>query len=170
MANLKAFKENPQKQLLEQIKDARCVMLGSPNAEEHMQPMAPQLDDNLIEKQPGVIYFFSDKTSDLGRAVLTDNGPIMLTYMSKDYQACVRGKLYPNVNPEVIERFWDPVIASWYPGGKTDPNILILRFEMEDAAIWAGSNNPIKFFYEITRANLTDTKPDIGDRTHIEAA
>lgn len=170
MADLKAFKENPQKQLLEQIRDARCVMLGSPNSKEHMQPMAPQLDNDLIEQEPGVIYFFSDKTSDLGQAVLSDSGPVMLTYMSKDYQACVRGKLYPNVNHEVINRFWSPIIGSWYPGGKTDPNILILRFEMEDAAIWASSGNPIKFFYETTKANLTDSKPDIGEKTHIEAA
>lgn len=170
MADLKAFKDNPQKQLLEHIQDARCVMLGSPNREEHMQPMAPQLDDDVIDKHPGIIYFFSDKTSDLGRAVLTDNGPVMMTYMSKDYQACIRGKLYPSVNAEIIERFWSPVISSWYPGGKTDPNILTLRFEMEDAAIWASTGNPIKFFYETTKANLTDTTPDIGEKTHIEAA
>ncbi|WP_427453204.1 pyridoxamine 5'-phosphate oxidase family protein [Litorimonas sp. WD9-15] len=170
MADLKEFKENPQKQLLEQIKEARCVMLGSPNPSEHMQPMSPQLDDDIIENYPGNIYFYSDNTSDLGKAVLADNGPVMLTYMTKDYQACVRGRLYPITNMQLIERFWNPIVASWYPGGKTDPKMMMLRFEMEDAALWASTDSTLKFLYETTKANITDTLPDIGDRTHIKSA
>lgn len=170
MADLKDFKENPQKQLLEHLKDARCVMLGSPNPGEHMQPMAPQLDDDMIENDSGAIYFFSDRTSDLGKAVLNMDNDVMMTYMEKDYQACVRGRLFPNTNPAVIDRFWNSIVASWYPGGKTDPKMLVLRFEMEDAALWASTGNPIKFFYETTKANMTDTLPDVGDKANIKVS
>lgn len=168
MADLKDFKENPQQHLLEQLEDARCVMLGSPNPAEHMQPMSPLLDNELIKNQPGTIYFFSDNTSDLGKAVLADSGPVMMTYMTKDYQACVRGHLHANTNAALIERFWNPIAASWYPGGKTDPKMLILRFEMEDAALWASTGNPLKFLYETTKANMTDTMPDVGEKAHIK--
>lgn len=55
MANLKKFEQNPQRQLLEEIKGTRCVMLGSPDHDQHMQPMAPQVDE-----ESGIIYFYSD--------------------------------------------------------------------------------------------------------------
>jgi len=170
MADLDKIETEPQVQLLERIRGARCVMLGSPNPGEHMQPMAAQIDDALIETDPGAIYFFSDKTSDLGKAVLMDSGPVMLNVVEKDYQACVSGHLYPNTDRTIIDRFWNPIAASWYPGGKDDPKLLILRFEMMDAAIWASSKNPVKFLYETAKANLTKTTPDVGKKTHIKAA
>lgn len=168
MTDLKDFQDDPQTQLLETLKDARCVMLGSPNPAEHMQPMSPQIDDDLIQNDPGAVYFFSDNTSDLGQAVLAGSGPVMLTYMTKDYQACVRGRIYPQTDPALIDRFWNSIVASWYPDGKTDAKLMMLRFEMMDAALWASTGNPLKFLYETAKANLTDTVPDVGDRTHIQ--
>lgn len=170
MADLGEFKENPQKQLLEQLSDARCVMLASPNPAEHMQPMSPQLDDDLIENYPGTLYFYSDNTSDLGKAVLTNPDTVMMTYMTKDYQARARGILSVAAEPGLVDRFWNPIVASWYPGGKSDPKMLMLKFEIKDAALWASSGNPLKFLYETAKANVTDTMPDVGERAHIKVA
>jgi len=170
MTDLGDFKANPQKHLLEQLSDARCVMLGSTVPTQHMQPMSPQLDDDLIENHPGTIYFYSDRLSDLGRAVLEDPGTVMMTYMTKDYQACVSGYLSPVTEAGLVDRFWNPVVSSWYPGGKADEKMLMLKFEMKDAALWASSGNPIKFLYETAKANVTDTTPNVGERAHITVA
>lgn len=170
MTDLSDFKKNPQKQLLELLSEARCVMLGSPDPAEHMQPMSPQLDDDLIEAQPGTVYFFSDSTSDLGQAILAKADDVMLTYMTKSYQACIRGRLSIATETTLVDRFWNSIVASWYPGGKTDPKLLMLKFEMKDAAIWASTGSPIKFLYETAKANLTDTLPDVGERAHIKVA
>lgn len=168
MTDLGDFKKNPHKHLLEQLSDARCVMIASPNPAEHMQPMSPQLDDDLIENYAGTIYFYSDNTSDLGKAVLAKADDVMMAYMTKDYQACVSGRLSVATEAGLVDRFWNPIVASWYPGGKTDPKMLMLKFEMKDAALWASSGNPIKFLYETAKANLTDTLPDVGERAHLK--
>ena len=60
------------------------IVVPSALPSEHMQPMSPQLDDDLIENHPGTIYFYSDRLSDLGRAVLEDPSDVMMTYMTKD--------------------------------------------------------------------------------------
>jgi len=36
----------------------------------------------------------------------------------------------------VIERLWNPIIASWYKDGKDDPDLLLLRFDTERADVW----------------------------------
>jgi general stress protein 26 len=36
----------------------------------------------------------------------------------------------------VIDRLWNPMIASWYEGGKDDPDLALIRFDTEQADIW----------------------------------
>lgn len=162
MADLDKFNDNPQRQLLEEVKSARCVMLGNPAPDAHMQPMAPQIDPD-----DGVIFFYSDKTSDLGQAILEQPATVMMAHIDTDYQACVRGTLYPHHDMETIEKFWGPVASSWYPGGKTDPKMMMLRFVPHDAAIWASDKSFIGFAYETAKANLTDNLPDVGDMKNV---
>jgi general stress protein 26 len=175
MADLSKFESAPKLQLLTEIKGARCVMLGSPVSSEHMQPMSPQIDKETLEtvKKGGgsVIYFYSDNTSDLGKAVINNPGArVTATHIGCDYQASVEGALFPvEDDPDLIDRFWNPIVASWYPGGKTDDKMLMLKFVPIIASIWASTANPIKFVYETTKANLTDTLPNVGKNKTIAA-
>jgi len=157
MANLKKFDENPQRQLLEEIKGARCVMLGSPDHDKHMQPMSPQVD-----VEAGVIYFYSDSTSELGSTILARPSSVHLCHIDGDYQACVKGMLMPHNDRAIIDKFWSPAVEAWYPGGKTDPKMLMLKFEPHDAAVWASDKSMIGFMFEIAKANLTGKTPDVG--------
>lgn len=175
MADLSKFETNPQTQLLEEIKGERCVMLGSPNPSEHMQPMSPQIDQAMIDVVerggPSIIYFYSDRTSDLGKAVLDNPGTMVRAcHIGSDYQACLEGEIYPiEATRDLIERFWNPIVASWYPEGQDDPKMLMLRFDIDNAAVWASTGNPLKFVYETAKANLTDTQPDVGKSKVIAA-
>ena len=175
MADLSKFESEPRTQLLEELKDARCVMLGSPNPAEHMQPMDPQVDDKSIEdvKSGGapLIYFYSDRTSDLGQAVLAKPGAdVEATYNDKDYQASLKGRIFPiQHDEELVDRFWNKMVASWYPDGKQDSKLLMLCFVPDTAAIWASTGNPLKFLYETAKANLTDSQPDVGGHKVLAA-
>lgn len=165
MTSLKKFEENPQKQLMDALSDARCVMLASTNPKDHMQPMSPQIDDDAHDH---VIYFYSDKTSDLGKRIMIQPGDVELCYMDKDYQASVMGRLSVHRDESTIDKFWNPMVAAWYPGGKTDPKMLMLKFVPEKAHIWASDKSTIGFMYEITKANLKDELPDIGESKEIQ--
>ncbi len=163
MANLDKFNENPQQQLLEEVKGARCVMLGSTDPEHHMQPMAPQIDpDNRV------VYFYSDNKSELGEAIMKNPGMVHMCHIDKDYQACVRGHLAVHTDPAIVDKFWNPIVSAWYPGGKTDPKLIMLRFLPDEAAIWASTGNPLKFMYEVAKANIKDTEADMGEMKVID--
>ena len=36
----------------------------------------------------------------------------------------------------VIDRYWSKQVEAWYPGGRNDPNLLMLRFDLGSAEIW----------------------------------
>ncbi|MGE6698901.1 pyridoxamine 5'-phosphate oxidase family protein [Hyphomonas sp. NPDC076900] len=163
MANLKKFEQNPQRQLLEEIKGSRCVMLGSPDHDQHMQPMAPQVDE-----EAGIIYFYSDKTSELGQTVLKSPGMVHMCHIDKDYQACVRGELAPHHDKSTVEKFWGPVVDAWYPGGTEDPKLMMLKFVPHDAALWASDKSALGVFFEVAKANIKDEQPDLGKSKHVQ--
>ena len=35
-----------------------------------------------------------------------------------------------------IDKLWNTHVESWFPGGRADPNLLLLRFDIESAEIW----------------------------------
>jgi general stress protein 26 len=162
MPSLSKFESNPQAQLLSEIKKARCIMLGSPNKDEHMQPMTPQVDD---EEQ--IIYFYSDRYSDLGKAVIQAPSFVHLCHIDDDYQACLKGYLETHHESSTVEKFWNPIVGAWYPGGQSDPKLLMLKFTPEHAAVWASDKSTIGFAYEIAKANFTKTMPDVGRSAEI---
>ena len=163
MANLKKFEENPQRQLLREIKGSRCVMLGSPDHDHHMQPMAPQVDEDA-----GIIYFYSDNTSELGKAVLKSSGVVHICHIDDDYQACVRGALHPHHDKATIDKFWGPMVEAWYPGGKDDPKMLMLKFVPNDAEIWASDKSMLGVLFEVAKANMKDETPDLGKTKQVQ--
>lgn len=163
MADLKKLKENAVEQIWERLSDARFVMLGSTNPAHHMQPMTPQVADDR-----GEIWFYSDNTSELFEAASQTPGNVHMCLGDKDYQACISGRLSVGQDQEMVDRFWSPVVAAWFEGGKADPKLGMLRLQPVDAAIWATDANSVTFAWEMAKANIKDEKPDIGARESVE--
>lgn len=41
----------------------------------------------------------------------------------------------------VVDRLWNPFVAAWYPAGKDDPTLLLLRFDPAQAEIWLNGSS-----------------------------
>lgn len=62
----------------------------------------------------------------------------MAQYVAKghDLFACVSGTLTPVTDRATIDKYWSKPVEAWYEGGKDDPDLLMLRFDLDDAEIW----------------------------------
>ena len=142
------------------LKHSNTGMLGLDRPGYHSQPMTA-----FREEETGTIWFFTRKDTDLARDVATSGQSAMFSYGSKDQKvwACVRGELSVHGQDRaIIDRHWNPVLAAWYPGGKDDPNLTLLRFDADDGRVWVSDGGVFKFAYEIAKANVTKTLPDAG--------
>jgi general stress protein 26 len=165
MPNIEKLKSHPEAQLWDHLEDVRFVMLGSPDAKQHMQPMAPQVD-----KKTGTVWFYTNKKSELVAALKEVPSHVHMCVTEKDYQACVYGSLVQYHNRDKIDQYWSPVIGAWFNQGKDDPELTMLCFTPHNASVWVSDVNPITFAYEIGKANLTGDKPDIGERASVDFA
>lgn len=142
------------------LKSSNTGMLGLDQPGYHAQPMTA-----FREEETGTIWFFTRDDTDLAKdASLAGGQSAMFSYGSKDQNvwACIHGQLSVRHDREKIDRYWNPVLAAWYPEGKDDPHLTLLRFDANDGRIWVNEGGFLKFAFEVARANLTKTLPDAG--------
>lgn len=163
MADTEKLKSQPIAQLWDRLDSAKFVMLGSPRPEDHMQPMAPKVD-----QEEGVVWFYASASSELVEAVNTCRGCIHMCLADTDYQACIRGSLTEDKRHDVMDRYWSPMVAAWFEGGRTAPDLTLLKFTPYDASIWASTRNPVKLAWEIGKAALQYDTPDVGERESVD--
>lgn len=148
------------------LEKSNTGMLGLDQPGYHAQPMTAFRDG-----ETSAIWFFSRDDTDLARDAGVGSGQsAMFHYGSKDQNvwACIHGELSVHgQDREVIDRYWNPVLAAWYPEGKDDPHLTILRFEADDGRVWVNEGGFVRFAYEIAKANLTKTLPDTGGAVDV---
>lgn len=156
--------EEIEDRLWRTIDKGRFGMLGLAEANMHFQPMTA-----FTEKTDGQIWFFINRDSDLARKA-RDGADAMFVIQAKDQelQACIGGHLVQEHDADRISRYWSPMVAAWFPEGKHDPHLTLLRLECRDAQVWLTEAGPLKFAWEIARSNLKGERPDLGEHRHLD--
>src|SRR6202012_1641552 len=122
------------------VKSDRTMMVGLAGVGESLaQPLTAQLEDGHEE---GPIYFFTTRDSDLVRD-LGGRHPATAYFAAKghDLFASVEGELVADDDPATIDRLWNRFVAAWFEGGRTDPNLQLLRFEPGRAQLWLNDHS-----------------------------
>jgi general stress protein 26 len=155
-----------EKRLWKELDDARFGMLGLMNAHQHFQPMTA-----FAEPEGGQVWFFTRDDTDLAKSA-SGGAEAMLIVQSKDqeFQACIGGVLSTARDTTRIDKYWNPIVAAWFPDGKDDPALTLLRLDVRDAELWISKGGPARFAWEVAKANLTDSPPDLGDKAHVKLA
>jgi general stress protein 26 len=148
-----------RERMWEKMAKSPFVMVELEGGHDHAQPMTAQLDKDA----DGKFWFYTQKDNRIA-----PGGPAMAQYVSKDHKifACIRGTLVEETDRAVIEKHWSNMVEAWFPQGPSDPNLKMLRFELEDAEIWEGDESALGFFKMLTGMKI---KGDEVGR-HVETA
>jgi general stress protein 26 len=124
----------------EELNDSPFVMLGLQDVEDsRTRPMTAQVDvpEDGDKEDGGPIYFFASRTEHLVTAMGQSHRAVA-TYAAKGHKlfAHIHGTLALSDDRAVIDRLWNPIIASWYKDGKDDPDLALIRFDADSANIW----------------------------------
>ena len=124
----------------EELSDSPFVMLGLIGVEDsRTRPMTAQVDvpDGGDASEGGEIYFFASRSESLVSALGSGHRAVA-TYAGKGHKlfAHIHGDLSLSDDRAVIDRLWNPIIASWYKDGRDDPDLALLRFDTDSANLW----------------------------------
>ncbi|QQA42130.1 pyridoxamine 5'-phosphate oxidase family protein [Pelagovum pacificum] len=159
MADTNRILDDAKGQLFDELDRIRAGMLGVDGTGQHMQPMTAYSD-----RDTGDLWFISSKETDLVRT-LSPGATAHFTFTGKDhdYYACVRGTMEMSNDKAKLDELWSPIAAAWFEDGREDDNVCLLRFSIEDASVWATSGNPVRFAFQIAKANMTEETADLGE-------
>jgi general stress protein 26 len=124
-----ADRDELKKDLWKKMTDSPFVMIGLTGSGEHSEPMTVQLDKDQVD----TLWFFIGKDNRLA-----GGGDAMAQFVSKghDFFACMSGTARIDNDRGMIDKLWSNQAEAWFPGGKNDPNLGLLRFDIADAELW----------------------------------
>ena len=153
-----------EERLWRELEKTRFGMLGLTNDAPHFQPMT-----GFAEPEARRIWFFTQGGTDLARAI-GRGAPASFILQAKDQalQAVVTGAASLTRDSAVTDRYWSPMVAAWFPQGKDDPDLTLIRLDAERAELWLSDAGPLKMAWEVARANATGREPDLGGRASVD--
>ena len=159
MADTRLSAAEAETEFWKHLEKSNTGMLGLDRPGYHAQPMTAFRDEDT-----DTIWFFTRDDTDLARDVAQGGAKGMFSYGSKDQHvwACFHGSMSLSRDQSVIDKHWNPILAAWYPDGKDDPHLTLIKFEGDDGRVWVSKKSAAGFFFEIAKANLTKTFPDAG--------
>ena len=95
---------------------------------------------------------------------LTQNHDVNLAYANpgKQIYVSIRGTVRIDRDRATIDALWSPVQKIFFPAGKDDPNLVVLRVRVRDAAYWESAGNFVARALDFAEGILSKEPRDLG--------
>ncbi len=118
------------------------------------RPMAVQRGDSQ-----DVLYFATDLESAKVTEILV-NPRAHAIFQDGSRFVFLTGHVNLSKDRALIDRLWAEDWKIWFPEGKDDPALCLLRFDVEEGEYWdEGGTNAIKYLFKTARAYVKGEKP-----------
>lgn len=127
----------------------------------HARPMAlARIDKSMT------VYLLTDLKS-IKIQEIQANPDVLLTFQSARKFATVSGKLVVDDDRTLIEALWKEIWKVWFPLGKSDPNIALLKFTPSEGEFWDNAGiQGLKYIYAATKAYAAGERPKPDAEQH----
>lgn len=141
----------PQEHLYAVLKDFDHAMLvtRSLDGDLHARPMA------VAKLAPDADAYFVTSIESPKVSELEANPQATLTFQGAQRFAALQGTIEVLRDRELLDRLWKKAWKVWFPKGKDDPNIAVLKFEADRGELWdnAGAEG-IKYAFQAAKAYM----------------
>lgn len=141
--------------------DTAMLITRSSEGHLHGRPMA------VAEMHRDADAYFVTNIDSPKVAEVEANPNVTLTFQSSNQFASVCGRVSVMRDAALIDRLWKEAWKVWFPKGKGDPSLSILRFEAQHGEYWdnAGAQG-LKYAFEATKAYLKGETPKSDEKQH----
>lgn len=156
---------NPQKHLYDLLKGFSTAMLATKGADGvyHARPMG------IAQLKPDAeAYFATDKRSGKVAEIEADPNVLVSFQSSSDY-ASICGVASIVEDRALIEQLWSEAWKVWFPAGKSDPNLVLIRVDTKVGEYWDSSGSEgIRYMFEGLKAYFQGRRPETDTTQHAK--
>ncbi len=99
---------------------------------------------------------------------LAQDHHVNVAMQSKRKFVSISGQVRTVDDRDKVAELWNEMWRVWFPGGKGDPNLLLLKVDGEMGEYWDNSGTSgVKYLIEAGKAYLRGTRPDVEGDTKI---
>ena len=160
-------REEALQKLRELVKDIDFCMLTTidENGDPHSRPMSSNGDID----PDGDLWFFTNLSSH--KVTEIEKLPkVNLSFADPDNQRyiSITGVADLVRDRKKIEDLWRPEFKIWFPKGKDDPEIALLRISLQKGEYWDNPSSTIGFALSFVSSLVTGKQPDLGENKKVE--
>jgi len=166
MTTPKQTRENDLEKLRELVKDIDFCMLTTVDegGDLHSRPMSSNGDID----EDGDIWFFTNASS-LKVSEISKLPKVNVSFADPDNQRyiSVSGTAQLVRDRAKIDELWRPEFKMWFPEGKDDPEVALLRVNLEKAEYWDSPSSTIGYALSFVSSLVTGKEPDLGENRKV---
>ena len=155
------------KKLKSLVEDFRfCMYTTCENGKIESRPMT-----TLDVDSEGNAWFFTSRQTEIGSE--TENGEsvtLIYSHPGDNTYLSVSGTASIVHDEAKKEELWSPLSKAWFPEGKDDPNLVVLKVTTEEAAYWDSPSSKMVVFFSMVKAAVTGHQSDPGDHGKLDLA
>jgi general stress protein 26 len=159
-------REDDLQKLREMVKDIDFCMLTTVDekGDLHSRPMSSNGDIDAN----GDIWFFTGVSS-LKVSEIAKLPKVNISFADPDNQhyVSISGTAELVRDRGKIEELWRPEFKLWFPQGKDDPEVALLRVRLEKAEYWDSPSSTIGFALNFVSSLVTGKEADHGENRKI---
>ena len=117
----------------------------------------------------GTLWFFTNASSHKVDEVQAEQR-VGVSYSdpSKQNYVSMSGRASLVRDRAAIDEHWAEPLRTWFPKGKDDPDVALLRVAVSQAEYWDAPNSTMLHAYGYLKARLTGTPPKGGENEKID--
>jgi general stress protein 26 len=156
---------DPRK-VYDMIKDVRVAMMTTIDADGalHSRPMHTMKPD-----AEGDLWFFTRRSAPKVGEVERDHA-VNLAFADPKAQnyVSVSGRATIVTDQRKIDELWSEPLRAWFPNGKDDPEVALVRVRPERAEYWDSPSSTIVHMVGYAKAAITGKPPHPGDNAKVD--
>ena len=132
-----------------------CMFISSgKTARQNTRPMAV-VD---IDSQ-GNLWFFTNKFSNKVNDI-AENSQVQLVFAhpARSVFIDIHGRASVETSPQYIAEKWTPLVKAWFPEGKDDPAICLIKVKADEAHYWSVEGSKVGAMAKIAISAVTGKK------------
>ena len=156
--------QDQKTKLWELIKSTKFAMLTTEDGE-HLRSRPMAASQSSFD---GTLWFFTKASSHKVDEVRADHkvGVSYADPASQNYVS-MSGRATLVQDKAAIDAHWSELLTTWFPNGKDDPDVALLRIDIAQAEYWDAPNSTMVHAYGYLKAKLTGTPPAGGENEKI---
>jgi general stress protein 26 len=159
-------KQEAVQKIAELIKDIKLAMMTTTDSDGtlHSRPMATQ-----NKEFDGTLYFLTDKNSHK-LDELRHDAHVNIAYANPDKNqwVSVAGTAVAARDQQKIDELWSPFHKAWFPEGKEDPRITVLRVAVDSVEYWEAASSKMVQVAGLIKALVTGQAYRPGENKTVD--